>query len=79
MIVDDRRKKCAILIDELLGQFQVVIKNLEANFRKVDGVAGATILGDGRIALILMCMACHGWQATILQMPTGLQSQLKKR
>jgi two-component system chemotaxis sensor kinase CheA len=40
-------------VDELLGQSQVVIKNLEANYCKVEGVAGATILGDGRIALIL--------------------------
>jgi two-component system chemotaxis sensor kinase CheA len=40
-------------VDELLGQQQVVIKNLEANFQKVPGVAGATILGDGRVALIL--------------------------
>ena len=39
--------------DELLGQQQVVIKNLETHFRKVAGVAGATILGDGRVALIL--------------------------
>jgi two-component system chemotaxis sensor kinase CheA len=43
----------ALFVDELLGQQQVVIKNLETNFRKVPGVAGATILGDGRVALIL--------------------------
>ncbi|MFT7182898.1 MAG: two-component system chemotaxis sensor kinase CheA, partial [Planctomycetota bacterium] len=43
----------ALLVDELIGQRQVVLKSLEANFRHVDGVSGATILGDGRVALIL--------------------------
>jgi two-component system chemotaxis sensor kinase CheA len=42
----------ALLVDELLGQQQVVVKNLEAHYRKVHGVYGATIMGDGRIALI---------------------------
>ncbi|MCI4663439.1 MAG: chemotaxis protein CheA [Neomegalonema sp.] len=45
--------RVAIIVDELLGQRQVVLKSLEANFRRVDGVSGATILGDGRVALIL--------------------------
>jgi two-component system chemotaxis sensor kinase CheA len=49
--VDDRR--AALRVDELLGQHQVVLKSLEANFRKINGVSGATILGDGRVALIL--------------------------
>lgn len=49
--VDDRR--AAIRADELLGQHQVVLKSIEANFRRVKGVSGATILGDGRVALIL--------------------------
>jgi two-component system chemotaxis sensor kinase CheA len=53
VIVEERNRKCALLVDELLGQSQVVIKNLEANFRKVDGIAGATILGNGQVALIL--------------------------
>ena len=43
----------ALLVDELLGQQQVVVKSLEANFRNVSGLAGATILGDGTVALIL--------------------------
>jgi two-component system chemotaxis sensor kinase CheA len=43
----------ALLVDELLGQQQVVIKSLEANYHKVEGVLGATILGNGRAALIL--------------------------
>jgi two-component system chemotaxis sensor kinase CheA len=45
--------RVALLVDELLGQQQVVVKNLEANYRKVDDISGATILGDGRVALIL--------------------------
>jgi two-component system chemotaxis sensor kinase CheA len=40
-------------VDDILGQRQVVIKSLEANYRRVPGVAAATILGDGRVALIL--------------------------
>lgn len=53
VIVEDQGRRFALRVDELLGQQQVVIKNLETNFRKVPGVAGATILGDGRVALIL--------------------------
>jgi two-component system chemotaxis sensor kinase CheA len=53
MLLDAEGEKVALLVDELLGEHQVVIKSLEANFRKVDGTAGATILGDGRVALIL--------------------------
>ncbi len=53
VIVEDQGRRLALIVDELLGQQQVVIKNLEANFRKVPGVAGATILGDGCVALIL--------------------------
>ena len=40
-------------LDELVGQQQVVVKNLEANYRKVAGISGATIMGDGGVALIL--------------------------
>jgi two-component system, chemotaxis family, sensor kinase CheA len=45
--------RIALLVDSLLGQEQVVIKTLEANYRKVPCVAGATILGEGRVVLIL--------------------------
>jgi two-component system, chemotaxis family, sensor kinase CheA len=45
--------RVALLVDELLGQQQVVVKNLEANYRRVGDVSGATIMGDGRVALIL--------------------------
>lgn len=53
VIIETEGERVAVMVDELLGQQQVVIKNLEQNFRKVDGVAGATILGDGTVALIL--------------------------
>ena len=43
----------ALLVDAIQGQRQVVIKSLEANYRRVAGIAAATILGDGRVALIL--------------------------
>jgi len=45
--------RLGLVVDEILGQQQVVIKSLESNFRRLDGVAAATILGDGRVALIL--------------------------
>lgn len=45
--------RVVLLVDELLGQQQVVVKNLESNYRKVPNVSGATILGDGKVALIL--------------------------
>ncbi|MSU89459.1 chemotaxis protein CheA [Rhodobacteraceae bacterium 2CG4] len=45
--------RIALAVDELIGQRQVVLKSLETNYRKVPGVSGATILGDGQVALIL--------------------------
>jgi two-component system chemotaxis sensor kinase CheA len=53
VIVEAEGARTALLVDELLGQHQVVVKNLEANYRRVPGVSGATILGDGRVALII--------------------------
>lgn len=53
VLVEDQGKKHALLVDELLGQMQAVVKSLDANYRRVDGLAGATILGDGRVAMIL--------------------------
>jgi two-component system chemotaxis sensor kinase CheA len=53
--VDGRR--AALFVDTLLGQHQVVIKNLETNYRKVPGIAAATIMGDGRVAFILDAVA----------------------
>ena len=53
VIRETEGKKAALFVDELVGQQQVVVKNLEANYRKVAGISGATILGDGGVALIL--------------------------
>jgi two-component system chemotaxis sensor kinase CheA len=53
MVVEGEGRRVGLFVDDLLGQQQVVIKSLETNFRRVDGVSGATILGDGQVALIL--------------------------
>jgi len=53
VVVEAESGRVAVLVDELLGQQQVVVKNLETNYRKVNDVSGATIMGDGRVALIL--------------------------
>ncbi|MDA8519176.1 chemotaxis protein CheW [Acidovorax sp. NCPPB 4044] len=53
VVVEADGSRVALLVDELLGQHQVVVKNLETNYRKVPNVSGATILGDGTVALIL--------------------------
>ena len=53
VIVEHQGRKYGIVVDELIGQLQVVMKSLEANYERVDGVSGATILGDGRIAMIV--------------------------
>jgi two-component system chemotaxis sensor kinase CheA len=53
IIVESRGDRIAMSVDDLLAQQQVVIKSLETNFQKVDGIAGATILGDGAVAMIL--------------------------
>ncbi|SAK41169.1 chemotaxis protein CheA [Caballeronia catudaia] len=52
-IMQTEGRRFAMLIDELVGQQQVVVKNLETNYRKVHGISAATILGDGRVALIV--------------------------
>ena len=53
VVVESDGRKLALEVDELLGQQQVVVKNIEANYRRIAGVSGATILGDGRVALIV--------------------------
>jgi two-component system chemotaxis sensor kinase CheA len=53
MVIVDIGQKYGILVDEVLGQQQVVIKSLESNYRQVPSIAGATILGDGKVAMIL--------------------------
>ena len=53
VVIEADGVKAALFIDQLVGQHQVVIKSLEANYRKVQGISGATIMGDGHVALIL--------------------------
>jgi two-component system chemotaxis sensor kinase CheA len=53
VVVESSGSRVALLVDALLGQQQVVVKNLESNYRKVNHISGATILGDGKVALIL--------------------------
>ncbi|THJ12733.1 MAG: chemotaxis protein CheA [Nitrospira sp. CG24C] len=53
LILETEGERVAVMVDEILGQQQVVIKSMEQNFRKVAGVAGATILGDGTVGFIL--------------------------
>lgn len=68
VIVEHEGRLLALLVDELLGHLQVVIKSLEANFRRVEGALGATILGDGRAALILdisgLAVLADEWMVT---------------
>jgi len=53
VVIEAEGSRVALLVDDLLGQQQVVVKNLESNYRKIPNVSGATILGDGKVALIL--------------------------
>lgn len=53
VILESEGKKAALFVDDLVGQQQVVVKNLESNYRKVAGISGATILGDGGVSLII--------------------------
>ena len=57
VIVQADGARFALLVDQLLGQHQVVVKNLETNYRKVPGISAATILGDGNVALIIDVVA----------------------
>jgi len=53
VILQEGAKKMALLVDEIIGQEQVVIKSIKENMEQVEGIAGATILGDGKVAVIL--------------------------
>ncbi len=53
VVVEADGQKLALEVDELIGQQQVVVKNIENNYRRISGISGATILGDGRVALIV--------------------------
>ncbi len=53
VVVESDGKKTGLFVDELKGQQQVVIKSLEVNYKRIEGISGATILGDGSVALIV--------------------------
>jgi two-component system chemotaxis sensor kinase CheA len=53
VVVEHQGRQIGILVDELLGEMQVVMKSIETNYEKVEGIAAATILGDGQVAFIL--------------------------
>ena len=53
VLVEIGKKRYGIIVDQLLGKQQVVIKSLERHYKKVDGISGATIMGDGRVAMII--------------------------
>ena len=63
----------ALRVDELLGQRQVVLKSIESNYRRVDGVSGATILGDGRVALIIDVPALIELSGSTISTPEVVQ------
>ncbi len=73
VILQAEENRFALLVDHLVGQQQVVVKNLESNYRKIPGISAATILGDGSVALIvdvfaLMRMTCSkGPQTTAMK------------
>lgn len=67
VILDADGAKAALFVDALLGQHQVVIKSLEANYRRVPGISGATIMGDGHVALILDVSAIAGMAKSTMQ------------
>ncbi|MCP5234388.1 MAG: chemotaxis protein CheW [Zoogloeaceae bacterium] len=66
VILEADGTKIALFVDQLIGQHQVVIKSLEANYRRVAGISGATIMGDGRVALILDAAALVGQSRKVL-------------
>ena len=53
LIIQNAGHRFALLVDKLVGQQQVVVKNIESNYRKIPGISAATIMGDGSVALIL--------------------------
>jgi two-component system, chemotaxis family, sensor kinase CheA len=53
VVIEEGGRRVGLLVDDLLGQQQAVVKSLEAHYRRVQGISGATILSDGSVALIV--------------------------
>jgi chemotaxis protein histidine kinase CheA len=69
VVVETGRRKVGLVVDELLGQQQVVVKSLEKNLHRVEGLMGATILGDGCVAPILDVTALAAMDLFSVQPP----------
>jgi two-component system chemotaxis sensor kinase CheA len=76
VIVEAGRRKVGLVVDELLGQQQVVVKSLERHLHKVDGLMGATILGDGRVAPIVDVTGLGAMNLFSLQTPAKVSQQV---
>jgi two-component system chemotaxis sensor kinase CheA len=76
VIVEASRRKVGLVVDELLGQQQVVVKSLERNLRRIDGLMGATILGDGCVAPIVDVTAIGALDLFSLQAPVKNSQQV---
>jgi two-component system chemotaxis sensor kinase CheA len=76
VIVEAGRRKVGLVVDELLGQQQVVVKSLERNLRRIDGLMGATILGDGRVAPIVDVTGIGAMNLFSLQAPVKNSQQV---
>jgi len=76
VIVEADKRKVGLVVDELLGQQQVVVKSLERHLRKVDGLMGATILGDGCVAPIVDVASIAAMNLFSLQVPVNISQQL---
>jgi two-component system chemotaxis sensor kinase CheA len=76
VIVEAGRRKVGLVVDELLGQQQVVVKSLERNLRRIDGLMGATILGDGRVAPIVDVTGLGALDLFSLQVPVKNSQQV---
>jgi two-component system, chemotaxis family, sensor kinase CheA len=77
VIVEGDGQKIGLFVDELLSQQQIVIKSLESNYKKIEGISGATILGDGSVALILdVAGLIHLFQSRTNVLPTRPSSLL---
>jgi two-component system chemotaxis sensor kinase CheA len=70
VIVQDEGRELALVVDELLGEQHIVIKSISENYRNVNGIAGASILGDGRVSLILDVPTIIEIAASPAQQPT---------